>query len=212
MGAEARRWVVATRNRHKLDELGALLAGLPVALSCVADHPGAPDVEETAPDFAGNALLKARSAARATGLWALADDSGLEVDALDGRPGVLSARYAGVQGDHAANNARLLADLAAVPEARRAARFVCVLALARPDGAAWRFRGECPGAIAHAARGAGGFGYDPLFLVSDAAGRTMAELDAAAKNRISHRGRALAALRAALPDLLAGRLAPTDFP
>jgi XTP/dITP diphosphohydrolase len=156
-------------------------------------------VEEDAPTFAGNAEKKARAALARSGLPSLADDSGLEVDALDGAPGVLSARYAGAGHDDAANNAKLLDALAGVPDERRTARFRCALVFVDSDGTRLLAEGACEGRIGHVGRGTGGFGYDPLFLLAeDAAGRTMAELAPEEKNRISHRARALAKLAEAL--------------
>ncbi|MBI3270797.1 MAG: RdgB/HAM1 family non-canonical purine NTP pyrophosphatase [Planctomycetes bacterium] len=194
--------ILATRNLHKVEELRHLLAELSVDVRSLAEYPAAPEVEESAPDFEGNALLKARAASRATGEWVLADDSGLEVDALGGRPGVLSNRYAGVAGDSERNNALLLRELADVPDGRRTARFVCVAALAAPDGRAWTFRGTCEGRIGRAPRGARGFGYDPLFLLPDRE-ISFAELDLAAKNLLSHRGAALAKVRERMTSLRA---------
>jgi XTP/dITP diphosphohydrolase len=187
-----KRVVFASGNRHKVAEIAALLAphGWQV-------EPLVLTVNEDAPTFAGNAEKKARAALAATGLPSLADDSGLEVDALGGAPGVLSARYAGPAQDDAANNAKLLAALADVPAAARTARFRCALAFVAPDGTLLLGEGTCEGQIGFAPRGDGGFGYDPLFLVGDV-GRTMAELTAAEKNRVSHRARALAAMVTAL--------------
>ncbi len=198
-GADATRPLVfATRNKGKLVELRRLLAGMAVldvdeaAARC--GH-AIPEVEEDADTFAGNAIKKAREVSRACGLPALADDSGLEVDALGGAPGVYSARYAGDGGD-AANNAKLLGALAGVPLAQRTARFRAVLALADVAGQLGddtiTADGVCEGVILEAPRGAGGFGYDPLFLLPS--GQTMAELDHAAKSTISHRGHAMRAL------------------
>ena len=197
------RLVVATGNPGKLGELRALLAG--VALELVPQSSlGVPAAVESGATFADNALLKARHAARHTGLPALADDSGLEVDALGGAPGVRSARFAGAAADDEANKAKLLAALAALDApggapAPRSARYRCVLACVRAaeDPAPVLAAGCWEGSIARSPRGTGGFGYDALFVV-DAAGRTAAELPAREKNRISHRALALAALRAAL--------------
>lgn len=189
-----RRVVLASSNPGKLAELRALLARHNVELVPQAQL-GIAGAVEDGTDLRVNALLKARHAAAASGLAALADDSGLEVDALGGRPGVHSARYAGPEAAAADNNRRLLAELAGVPAARRGARFRCVLALVRsatdPDPLV--VEGSWEGRIAETPRGSGGFGYDPLFIgVAD--GRTAAELAAEDKNRLSHRGRALAAL------------------
>lgn len=196
----SRRVVLASGNRGKVAELSALLEPAGLTVEPQSDH-GVPEAEEPHPTFVENALAKARNAARHTGLAAIADDSGLEVDALDGAPGVRSARYAGPDGDDAANNARLLGELAGVPEERRTARFVCVLVyLAHAeDPTPVIAQGFWEGRILEAPRGDGGFGYDPLFWVPDR-GCTSAELGATEKNRISHRGRALAALQAALAD------------
>jgi XTP/dITP diphosphohydrolase len=196
-----RTLVFATRNRGKLAELEALVAPLGLAVVSAAALPEAPEVEEDGASFEENAMKKAREVARACGLPALADDSGLEVDALGGAPGVLSARYAGPGANDRANNARLLEDLAAVPEAARTAHFTCVMAFADPAGALGEAihvtRGRCDGRLLFEPRGEGGFGYDPLFLVP-AEGLTFAELPREAKNRISHRARALGAMRGVL--------------
>jgi XTP/dITP diphosphohydrolase len=195
-----RRLVLASGNAGKLAELRALLAGR--GLEVVAQGAlGIADAEETGATFIENALLKARHAARASGLPALADDSGLCVDALGGAPGLYSARYAGSHGDAAANIARLLQDLAEVPAPRRA-HFHCAIALLRhpADPAPIVCEGRWEGEILHAPRGSGGFGYDPVFL-DPASGRTAAELPAADKHRVSHRGHALAGLLARLPEL-----------
>lgn len=191
--------VLASHNRKKRVELEALLAPLGYRLRLVSEFS---DVEpdETAPTFVENALIKARHAAAVSGLPALADDSGLEVAALGGAPGVHSARYAGVHGDDAANNAKLLAALAAVPDDRRGARFVSVLAWLRhaDDPVPLIAFGAWPGTILQAPRGSHGFGYDPLFL-DPYLGLSAAELDAATKNARSHRARAMQALLAQLP-------------
>lgn len=204
--------VVATGNRGKLAELRALLADLPVEVLGVAEVTTPPDVVEDADTFVGNALKKARAVAAACHAVTLADDSGLEVDALEGRPGVRSARYAREGATDAENNAKLLAELEGVPAERRTARFRCALALVDPWGRAESgsgahetvVEGAFEGRIATEARGAGGFGYDPLFLVDDGA-RTLAELDEAEKNLRSHRGQALTRLRPVLEALVAAR-------
>lgn len=193
--------LLASGNPKKLRELHAALEGSGVRLLAPADVGGLPELSEDAPSFAGNAAKKAISAARATGRWALADDSGLEVDALGGEPGVRSARYAGEPADDAANNAKLLAALAGLPDELRGARFVCALALAAPEGRlVLEVEGEARGRILHAPRGDGDFGYDPLFLFTEEGypqcGRAFAELSPAEKSAVSHRGRALRALRA----------------
>lgn len=195
-----RKLVVATRNQKKLRELAALLADLPVEVVGLDRFPGTPEVEETGTTFAENARLKALAAARSTGQWAVADDSGLEVDALDGRPGVRSARFAGPGATDEANNALLLQLLRDVPPERRRGRFRCAIAIASPTGETWVDEGVCEGVIAEAPRGEGGFGYDPLFIVPEL-GRTFAELPAEEKNRISHRARALRLTRERLVGL-----------
>lgn len=178
---------VATHNAHKLREISQILPGLEVA----ADDPEG--VEETAPDFVGNAFIKVRAiAARHPGAWCMADDSGLEVDALDGAPGVRSARYAGEPSDSARNNALLLKNLEGASD--RSAHFTCAIALIAPDGTEHLAVGRCFGKIALSPSGARGFGYDPLFLPEGFA-TSFAELSADAKNAISHRGRALAEVR-----------------
>ncbi len=197
--------VIATRNRHKLREMREILDGLSLRLEGLDGYPEAPEVDETGQTFEENALLKARSAVRATGHWALADDSGLEVDALGGKPGILSSRFAGPDADDASNRQRLLEALDGVPAHARRARFVCVVAVVSPGGEHRLFRGECHGVILDEMRGTGGFGYDPLFLVPSE-GKTMAELAPARKNALSHRGRALRAARPFLEHIAANGL------
>jgi XTP/dITP diphosphohydrolase len=182
--------VVATRNRGKLEEIRALLSGLVATVRCAADFPGFPDTVEDGATFEANALKKAREAAAFTGLPALADDSGLVVDCLGGRPGVYSARFAGQGLGDAANNARLLEELRGTALAARTAAFVCTLAFVTPAGEEQLFTGTVGGRIIDGQRGVNGFGYDPLFLV-DGFDRTMAELSLEEKNRVSHRGEAL---------------------
>ncbi len=191
--------VLASGNAGKLAELRDLLAGSGVELIAQSEL-GIGDAEETGSTFVENAILKARHAARASGMAALADDSGLCVDALGGAPGLYSARYAGVHGDNAANNAKLLRELDGVPDARRAAHFTCVLALLRRAAAPDPIvpSGRWPGRMLHAPRGEHGFGYDPVFLPDDGGGLGSAELEPALKNRISHRGQALAMRKTAL--------------
>jgi XTP/dITP diphosphohydrolase len=205
------RLCIATRNNHKLDEIRAVLADLDLEISAAFDHPECSEVEEDAPTLEGNAEKKARHVAACTGLPSLADDTGLEVDALAGAPGVYSARYAGPGCSFADNNRKLLAELAGVPEPQRTARFRCVIAIAQPRGdwksldsegrardcAVTLHAGRLDGRILDAARGANGFGYDPVFFIPEL-GRTLAELTLQEKNHISHRARALSAARAAL--------------
>jgi len=190
--------VLATRNRGKLREIVPLLAGLDLDLVTVDEVAPACELREDADTFEANALAKARQAAAATGLPAIADDSGLEVDALAGAPGVHSARYAGLPSDDARNNAKLLEALRGVPPGRRQARFRCVAVFVDPGARVEIVRsGDCGGEILAQPRGELGFGYDPLFLVP-ALGRTMAELPLDEKNRLSHRAAAFRALAEAL--------------
>ncbi len=186
--------LIATTNPGKLREVRAILSGVPMKLTTLADHPDLPVPIEDADTFEGNAELKALHYARLTGCWTLADDSGLEVDALDGRPGVYSSRYAGPQCDPAANNARVIRELANVPLEGRTARFRCAVALASPTEVVATASGTVEGVIIDEARGSNGFGYDPHFLVPEH-GLTTAEMAPEEKNRISHRGRALSAIR-----------------
>jgi XTP/dITP diphosphohydrolase len=186
--------VVATRNRGKMNEIRALLEGVVENVRCAADFPDLADTIEDGATFQANALKKAREAMLHTGLPALADDSGLVVDVLEGRPGVYSARFAGEGAGDAANNRRLLEELAAVSLGQRQAAFVCQLAFVTPAGDQQLFEGRIGGQILTAPRGEGGFGYDPLFLV-DGFERTMAELSVPEKNAISHRGQALQQFR-----------------
>ncbi len=186
--------VVATLNRAKGAELGRLLSGFPFAITVLADVPGAALPEETGQSYRDNALLKARAAARQTGRLALADDSGLEVDALGGAPGIFSARYGGPGLDDRARVARLLAALAGVPADERTARFRAVIALVDPDGNETIVEGVVEGVITDAPRGTAGFGYDPVFFYPPL-GRTFGELDADETDQVSHRGRAVRALR-----------------
>ncbi|MDP6779337.1 MAG: XTP/dITP diphosphatase [Candidatus Latescibacteria bacterium] len=181
--------VVATGNLGKLKEIREILGGAANLLT-LQDFPDLPEIVEDGDTFKANAIKKARTVASLTGHPALGDDSGLEVDALDGAPGVYSARYAGESATDGANNDKLLSRLRDVPETERTARFRCVVAVALPDGTAQVAEGSCEGRILEAPRGNGGFGYDPLFLVPKLA-RSFAELPPTEKNRISHRGRAL---------------------
>ncbi|HWR39006.1 MAG TPA: XTP/dITP diphosphatase [Patescibacteria group bacterium] len=182
--------VVATRNPGKVKEIEHKLAALPVRVLSLADCGHSGEAPETETTFAANAEQKARYYLAVTGRACLADDSGLEVDALRGAPGVYSARYAGENASDADNNRKLLAALADVPAAKRTARFRCSLALITPDGKTFRADGAVEGLILDKTRGTGGFGYDPLFFLPEL-DKTMAELSADEKNRISHRGRAL---------------------
>lgn len=196
------RFVLATGNRSKLVELERILGGLDVELVPMTDL-GLGSPVEDGDTFEANALIKARAACRATGMPALADDSGLEVDALGGAPGVHSARYAGEETDDIANNRKLVEELAAIPEAERTARFVCVAALVAPDGREWTERGTMEGRIIDEPRGEGGFGYDPHFVVAGES-RTNAELAPEEKDARSHRGAAFRAIRPHVEALLDG--------
>jgi XTP/dITP diphosphohydrolase len=200
------RLVLATLNPHKVTELSRILdgAGGPgVSLTSLADFPGAPDVAETGATFVENALLKARAIAAFTGLPAVADDSGICADALNGMPGVLSARWSGRHGDDAANLELVLDQVRDVPDERRGAAFVCAAAAATPKGRGLVADGVVVGTLTRAPRGSNGFGYDPIFVpLGDS--RTTAEMSAVDKDAISHRGQAFRALARRLPELSAG--------
>lgn len=197
------RLVLATANQHKIIELTRILAASSVAVELVGldQFPGAPDVAETAATFTENALLKAVALAKFTGLPAVADDSGLCADALNGMPGVLSARWAGRHGDDAANLRLLLDQLSDVPDDRRGAHFICVAALILPFGHEFISEGIVYGRLIREPKGANGFGYDPIF-VPDGESHTTGELSADDKDAISHRGRALRGLVPAIADQL----------
>lgn len=195
------RLVLATRNPGKVRELQRILDGLPVTLLDAADV-DLPEVVEDGDSFVANAVLKARSAARHSGLPAVADDSGLEVDALGGEPGVRSARYAGAHGDDDANLRLVLERLRGATDRR--ARFVCAAALTLPDGRYWTVEAALEGEIVLAPRGTGGFGYDPIFQPLGEE-RTTAEMPPADKDAISHRGKAFRELRALIAEIVIGR-------
>ncbi|MET9861235.1 RdgB/HAM1 family non-canonical purine NTP pyrophosphatase [Streptomyces smyrnaeus] len=197
------RLILATRNAHKVSELQAILAdaGLEMDLVGADAYPEVPDVKETGVTFAENALLKAHALAQATSLPAVADDSGLCVDVLGGAPGIFSARWAGRHGDDVANLELLLAQLADIDAAHRAAHFECAAALALPDGTERVVSGRLRGTLRHAPAGAGGFGYDPI-LQPEGETRTCAELSPQEKNAISHRGKAFRALVPAVRELV----------
>jgi XTP/dITP diphosphohydrolase len=198
--------ILATRNAHKVKELRRILsgAGVMVDLLGIEAFPDVPDVPETGATFAENALIKAHAVAVATGLPAVADDSGLCVEALGGMPGVLSARWAGRYGDDRANLNLVLAQLGEVPDERRAAHFACAAVLALPSGETHVVEGRLDGVLTRAPRGANGFGYDPIF-VPHGEQRTTAEMAPAEKDAISHRGRAFRALAPIVADLLSSR-------
>ena len=197
----ARTVVIATRNRKKFEEMAAMLGGLDLEVRSLADFPGVPTVPETGDTFEENAKAKALAYAQATGQWALADDSGLEVDALAGKPGVRSSRWGGEEGNDDLNNRTLLEALADHPKETWTARYRCVVALATPDRVLLVAEGACEGRITDRPAGSNGFGYDPYFYLPDV-GRTMAQLAPSAKNRRSHRGRAIQSLKARLKKLL----------
>ena len=186
--------VLATRNRHKGEELAALLADLGIRIRTLDEFPEAPEVIEDGETCEANAIKKARAIADATGLPAVADDTGLEVDALEGRPGIFAARYAGEGATYEDNCRKLLHELAGVPRERRAARFVTVAAMAFPTDGVQVARGVLEGLIAEVPSGTQGFGYDPVFFVSEL-GKTLAQLSADQKNRVSHRAKAFAKVR-----------------
>ena len=189
------RIAIASRNEHKLGEIGRICAGWPVTWLTINDHDGPwPDVEETGDTYLENALLKARSVAAALGEPAMADDSGIEVDALGGRPGPRSARFAGEQATDAQNLRALIQGIRGIPASGRSARYRCVAALGLPDGSVVHTEAACEGTLRTSPSGAGGFGYDPIF-VPVGWELTMAELTDEQKDRISHRGRAFRALR-----------------
>jgi len=194
--------LVATNNPGKVREYEELLADLPVEITFPAREGLHMEVEESGETFEANARIKALAYAQASGLLTLADDSGLEVDALGGAPGVHSARYAGPGADDVTRYRKLLEALSGIPAGRRSARFRCVVALAQPDGTVHTAQGTCEGQIGFEPRGEHGFGYDPIFLVEGSGGRTMAELLPDVKNRISHRAHAVAAARPTLGQIL----------
>lgn len=194
------RVVLATRNQHKVDELRRILSAYDVDLVSLAAFPAVCDVAETGATFADNALLKARAVAAATGLVAVADDSGLAVDALNGMPGVLSARWAGRHGDDVANLRLVLAQIADVPDERRGAAFVCAAAVVAPDGREVVVEDRVEGRLVREPRGSNGFGYDPIFVPAGET-RTTAEMSPADKDAISHRGKAFRSLAPHLASL-----------
>jgi XTP/dITP diphosphohydrolase len=195
------RAVLATRNAHKVEEVRRILATYDVELVSMTEFPDVPDVAETGATFADNALLKAQAVAEATGLTALADDSGLAVAALNGMPGVLSARWSGRHGDDVTNLRLVLDQLADVPDARRGAAFVCAAAAATPAGEELVVEGRVEGVLLREPRGSNGFGYDPIFVPVGET-RTTAEMSPEEKDAISHRGKAFRLLAPRLVDLL----------
>lgn len=189
-----RELVLATRNRHKGEELAALLGDLGIGIRTLDEFPEVPDVIEDGETCEANAIKKARAVSKATGLVAVADDTGLEVDALGGRPGVFAARYAGEHATYEDNWRKLLQELSGVPRKRRTARFMTVAAMALPSGEVQVTTGQLEGVISEEPAGARGFGYDPVFFVPEL-GKTLAQLSAEEKNRISHRAKAFAQVR-----------------
>ncbi len=195
----APRLVIASRNRKKAAEIRDLLAPHGIEVLGVADFPNVPEVVEDGSTFAANAVKKAAATARAVGHWTLGEDSGLEVAALAGAPGIYSARFSGPNATDEANNAKLMSELAAVPDERRSARYVCNAALADPSGTiVLQVEAYCRGRITREPRGTNGFGYDPYFLIPEYH-RTFGELSPAVKRRLSHRGRAFERL---IPELV----------
>lgn len=198
--------VIATENKHKGEELASILRQeMEISVRTLADFPGVKLPPETGSTYRENAVQKALAAARATGHWALGDDSGLEVDALGGAPGLYSARFAGEGVTYADNRKKLLDALADRPDDQRTARFICTIAIVSPDGKVEVVEGRCEGRITWGEVGGGGFGYDPIFFLPTY-NKTFAELSPEEKNRISHRGRAV---RAAIPILKSAALDPS---
>jgi XTP/dITP diphosphohydrolase len=203
MMSDPARLLIATRNKGKLREYEPLLDGLPVMLTYLTEEGIDHDVEETGSTFTENAVQKAGEYARISGLLTLADDSGLEVDALGGEPGIRSARYGGPGATDEDRYRLLLERMRGVPEENRSARFHCVIAVAEPGGTTYTSEGVCEGVIAFAPEGSHGFGYDPVFFMPEF-GKTMAQLPAETKNRVSHRARAAQGITSVL-ERLAGR-------
>lgn len=198
------RVVIGSRNKKKLKEMVDLLGDLSLDLTDLTPYPDAPEVEETADTFVGNAALKATQLAPVLGAWVIGEDSGLCVPALGGAPGVYSARYAGTHGDDQANNDKLLREMAALTSAERAAYYISTAVLSDPTGkVVASVEGRCHGTIVTERRGTGGFGYDPLFLVPEH-GKTFGELPLEVKQQMSHRAKAFAELRPALERLARG--------
>ena len=196
-----RKLILATRNKGKLKEIQVLLSDLDIDIMSLDEAENAPHVVEDGKTFMENAFKKAKVIAEATGIMALADDSGLEVDALDGAPGVYSARYSGENASDASNNEKLLADLEGVPAGKRSARFSCVIVVYHPSGRWISTEDKCEGEITEKSIGDRGFGYDPVFYLPSL-NCTMAQLSAEEKNRMSHRGKALEKLKSELPGFL----------
>lgn len=192
--------VIATKNPGKLKEIKAVFADIPLKILSLLDFPDIPEIAEDGATYRANAAKKARAVAQKTGKLALADDSGLEVEALGGAPGVHSARYGGTELNDSKRNARLLKELKGVPPQKRRAQFRCVMVLAWPGGQEQSFEGTCSGWITEVPGGRGGFGYDPVFFLPEY-NQTMAEVGLKIKNQISHRARALRKVKSALKNL-----------
>jgi XTP/dITP diphosphohydrolase len=203
-----RTLVLGTGNRHKLSEIEPLLTGLDLTLKVAGDY-GPFNPVEDAPTLEANAIIKAEAALKLSGEWSFADDTGLEVDAIGGRPGIHAARYAGPECNPSKNIDKLLGELQGVPHEKRTARFVCVIAFCRLDCPPQTFRGTCPGHILTARRGTGGFGYDPVFLV-DGLEKSFAEMSLDEKNRLSHRACAVKLFRTELVKLVLDHLTPRE--
>lgn len=195
--------IIATKNKGKAKEFSSLFADYGMDVKTLIDYPALADVEETGETFEENAILKAKTISNETGQLVIADDSGLSIDALGGRPGVYSARYAGADKDDEANIQKVLAELQGLPMEKRTARFHCVLAIARPGKETVTVSGTCEGKITMMKKGENGFGYDPIFWLEDFE-RTMAELQPEEKNSVSHRGVAMRKLGRMLPELIGG--------
>jgi XTP/dITP diphosphohydrolase len=195
-----RELIIASRNRHKIEEIKSILEGIPFAISSLESYPKIPEVQEIGSTYEENALLKAVQVAKATGRLALGDDTGLEVESLDGQPGLYSARFAGEGVTYRENNERLLRLLSNIPPSRRQAIFRCVMALATPSGKTHVVEGVVQGTIALKEQGDRGFGYDPLFIYPDLQ-KTFAEMTPEEKNKVSHRARALQQIRRTLMEL-----------
>lgn len=193
--------VIATRNENKITEIKAIVGDLKFNFKCVKDFPEVEEVEEDGKTLSENAIKKAKITALKTGFWALADDTGLEVDYLNGAPGVFSARYAGLGCSYSENNAKLLSALKGVDSDLRTAAFKCVIALSSPKGDVITVEGILPGAITQSPKGTNGFGYDPIFMV-DGKNKTMAELSSEEKNNLSHRAKAIKKIAPYLHKLL----------
>jgi XTP/dITP diphosphohydrolase len=201
------RLVLASRNDAKVRELARILGDLPLRIETLRDHPSVPALREDGDTYEANAIAKATAVAAATGCAALADDSGIEIDALGGAPGVRSARFLGEDATDDDRNREILRRLAGLTGDARSARYRAVVAIARPGGPTRTFAGDCAGRIVESPRGRGGFGYDPIFSATDD-GRTVAELSADEKDRVSHRGAALRLARAYLKELFAAAPSP----